>query len=480
MKKRAFDIGGALDKYTDLQAQHPLATMGANLAGSLVSPAIGTGLELPNIAAAIHHHRPWEAMGRTASAGLNWVPGLGPWARMLAPTAAWWGGNYMQQRADAAAPQMTHAASYGDRHMQQTKQAFLPALLAAAGPAALSAAKALGTGAILSGGMQAAGNAMGGRPITENVGSSALTGGLMGGVSQGLSAGAGKLMGSAAPAAVPPIEPKTAQAISRRIGFGNIYKQARYVPFAEVTKMNPSIRRSHCMSALVKMASHPDVMQKIGINQDEFNAIAASENFGPTELAKMKDMIAQKKIESGNTAMGRIEGVGEHERKMPAGGRGAVGITGAEKDKMLAGTASGKLDQALAGDALGQAGVHGAIGGGLGGVAGAGLGAMSGHPIRGGMMGAGAGLGGTLGYHGGNLLSLLAKSKGYNAPHMTEALRGAGAGLGGLAGAGIGYGLSPDEKQSSYQPRLLLSSLTNAVRAGGQHVLPGSFPTYLR
>jgi hypothetical protein len=65
---------------------------------------------------------------------------------------------------------------------------------------------------------------------------------------------------------------------------------------------------------------------------------------------------------------------------------------------------------------------------------------------------------------------------------MAQALRYGGGALGGLAGGGLGYmaGKKDHEKESSYQPRLLLSGLTNAVRAGGQRMLPESFPTRTR
>lgn len=71
-------------------------------------------------------------------------------------------------------------------------------------------------------------------------------------------------------------------------------------------------------------------------------------------------------------------------------------------------------------------------------------------------------------------------------PGLSKGLGYAGAGLGGLAGGLTAKSLSgdaSDEKRSYYkyagQPRLLLSGLTNAVRTGGQRVLPESFPRWV-
>jgi hypothetical protein len=72
-------------------------------------------------------------------------------------------------------------------------------------------------------------------------------------------------------------------------------------------------------------------------------------------------------------------------------------------------------------------------------------------------------------------------------PGLSKGLGYAGAGLGGLGGGLAAKALSKDDKDEKrsyykradgYQPRLLLSGLTNAVRAGGQRMLPESFPAW--
>lgn len=161
---------------------------------------------------------------------------------------------------------------------------------------------------------------------------------------------------------------------------------------------------------------------------------------------------------------------------------GIMGHLGKAKDDAVDWLGGDRKLQALGGRAgthglraLGAGGA-GAVLGGLGGLAlgdtGAGVGA-----------GAGAGLGGGLGYGAGDILGALLHLKGVNmAPSTRSALRYGGGALGGVAGGGLGYmvGNKGHDKESSYHPRILLSGLTNAVRAGGQRMLPESFPTRTR
>lgn len=384
MRKQAI-IGEALDNYVDLQAKHPAATMGVGLAAGLV-PGVGTAMQLPNIAHSIRHGRPWDALGQTGQAALGLVPGLSMLNQIVLPTAAGLGGNYMQQRADAA-----KAASYGGRLMSQqmTKAAlpFLAPLAAAAvkaGPALLAAGKAALPAAKAIGGAAAQGAAMtGGSAAAQHI----------------------------ADKVTAPSEPK--QAFAQRLKAA----QATVNPNAQENLMKKS-RYELVKSAVAKLAADPTETGKIGVTPEELEALKAT-------------------------------------------------------------AAGDKLHEATSGGALGGAGMQALTGGGIGGLAGLGVGAAAGKPGMGAAMGGLGGLGGTAGYHGGNLLSLLLKSKGIDAPYMTQGLRGAGAGLGAGAGAGLGYAMTRD-KEGSYQPRLLLSSLTNAARAGGQRMLPGPFPTAVR
>lgn len=446
MQKQAI-IGEALDNYVDLQARHPGVTMGVGLAAGLV-PGVGTAMQLPNIAHSIRHGRNWDALGQTGQAALGLVPGLNTLSQIILPTAVGMGGNYMQQRADAA-----KAASYRDRLMSHTKLAH-PALAAA-----LPLLKTMGVQAALGAGMQGVSNLMNRQPMLEGTGHAAIGGGISGAMTHG----ANKLMGAGATSgagATPPPEPK--QAFAQRLKAA----QAIVSP-NQIQEKNMTTKQHNALliSAMTKMAAYPKLLEKMGVSDEEILAMRDPSPMGGPALTD--DQIRAIPPTPGQPPMGEGTSGPKMKTELSDVRKGLVKDVG-KRD----------LESATTGNRLGSMGLTGLAGGGIGAAVGGGVGALSGKPITGAMTGGGAGLGGTLGFQGGNLLRLLLKSKGYDVPE--SAMQYAGAGLGGLGGAGLGYALSPEEKRSNYHPRLLLSSLTNAARAGGQHMLPGPFPTAIR
>lgn len=163
-----------------------------------------------------------------------------------------------------------------------------------------------------------------------------------------------------------------------------------------------------------------------------------------------------------------------------AGDGNKIGVTPEELAALKSHVAGTNLGHETKMPQLQSAGAQTLGAGGAGALAGLAGGAMLGDAGGGAAAGAGAGMGGVGGYHAGNLLALLLKSKGYDAPYMTQALRGAGAAGGAVGLGGLGYmAARKGEKEGSYQPRMLLAGLSNAVEGAGrrawQAALPESF-----
>lgn len=448
MLKKAF-VGGALDAYSNLQSRHPRVTMGAYLAAGFV-PGLSTAMELPNIAQDIRHNRPYSAAGRAGQAALGLVPGLSTVSRMVLPTAIGMGGDLLQRRADEAAQSAAaKAASYGGRHMTRTKQALGP-LLAAALPILRGVATSVGSNAIIGGATQAIRNAQGGRDLTEGMGPAVIGGGAMGGVNHGISAGADRLMGKvpAAAQAAPPPEPK--QAFARRL---KAAQHRLFTPSRHTRSWEKQSMYRHPLYGSHQYVSHlglGGLMTKLALAPDD-------PRYNPRE----GDAASMATLGSGPRP--DVEGQAERQgRLMMMRERGKT--LGKDEDPGMFGVNNPTAQSlmGLGGSTL-MGGGAGAALGGLGG-------AVLGDTATGAATGAGAGMGGVLGHAGGKALAALLRAKGYggNSQLIENALGAGGAALGGLGGGGLGYAAS-HKKESSYHPRVLLSSLTNAVRTGGQH-----------
>jgi hypothetical protein len=502
MRKNAI-INEALDKLNEVQQQHPLISTGVLMGANLLGP-IGRGLSTAvtagNIANTLRAGQPISATGQIVSSALPYTK-VNPMLGMGIGMGAQMGGDFLQNKYNAAhaEPRFEHAASRGGTRMsrQNIKLAAFPLVAAA-----LPLLKSMGTQAVIGAGMTGLSNAMNKQPITEGMGSAAA----MGGASGAMFHGAGKLMGGGAPAAkpdVPPeVTPKVAfyynmKAAQQRINFAagrvnttggfheqhspkNREKQSMYHP-------NPVALALMQRMNLIKLAlEFPDPSVAASLHPGGF--------IGPPELGSTpaEKWTASAKSMKDNPFYDKPEYADQKEPGMlkKLFGGGADTPTGVHEDPEIGSSLGDKLEgfgNSSIGRSLGRHGTStglralggagiGALGGGLAGAAlgdvGGGLGA-----------GIGAGAGAGLGSGAGDILATLLRLKGVNGgPGMAQALRYGGGALGGAAGGGLGYmvGKKDHEKESSYQPRLLLSGLTNAVRAGGRRMLPESFPTWTR
>lgn len=344
MKKKAI-IGEALDKYTELQNEHPMATMGVSLAGSLV-PGFNTAMELPNIAQELRHNRPFSALGRTGAAALGVIPGLHPAMQIAGSIGSSMGGEALQQKADAA---KLAADGGNDMDFQQEKKAFAAAL-------AMPAIKALG-GAALSG--------------------AASTGGAM--LAQ---KGLDKINKPAS--AAPPPEPKTVSASYKRAG---TFDDASPFQLSGAPKPEPGALEQLAGAKQQELPMGDSLgNSRLGLAKDKLTGLGSSIK---DELSRF----SHGSYDSPGMAMGGEMGSGAA-AGVGLGGLGALG----------GGLIGGKHGAGIGGGA----GLGAGIGAGLGSAGGIGLAALLGKPelsralsMGGGGVGglAGAVGGGALGHH---------------------------------------------------------------------------------